>query len=499
MTRATRRLAPAALAWLAASACWAREPAPEACLRERLVERRTRPAAIQALRATGDANAAPILRAALASDGKHRPAALDALHRLLGADATGDLVRLIGEESDPALRAQALAMLLADETIKPDRLAALLDDPDEKVRTLAAKGLVAAGRGAIARKALTELTGSGNPSTVAIARLNLLACGETSQLDPLREMIREIRTPPPAVGFLLRQIEEMELADAKPLALLAARKRINMELRALAWRTAAAVHEQPAALLAGAVQEVDSPLLAIPLLRDLADRDGSLAYLRHFAKADGLAGAVARFEVARATDEGLDDALGSLLKTPHPLVVDYVLSRSGEDVADDEQRRHGANRASAYVGHLAGLVAASDRSARRGGVKLDLAIRAARVLAEMATPEAHAVLRRYLAEDRRDPPTRAASSGLLRCTHPSVAALARPMLASRHDEFVVNAALTLAGLDDPASREALRGILARHRQYPASLDCLAAWYLLRLDGQAPAAARRIARRIESSR
>jgi hypothetical protein len=117
----------------------------------------------------------------------------------------------------------------------------------------------------------------------------------------------------------------------------------------------------------------------------------------------------------------------------------------------------------------------------------------------MATPDAHAALRRYLADDRRDPPARAASSGLLRCTEPSVAALARPLLASRHDEFVVNAALTLASLDDPAAREGLRGILSRHRQYPASLDCLAAWYLLRLDGQAPAAAARLARAIESQR
>ncbi len=491
---ARRPRAAAALLAVVASAGAAAPPSAgqDASLaRERLAgllaEEASFDAVFTALAMTRDKALEPLLVAMTRSeDKKRRFFATLALRRAGTPAANAALRERLNTDAVMALRAEALLSLLAQNALTDEQLTAVTRFDDEMLRCLAARELVRRGKDAAAGPVLARLTGSGDLGTASMARLALLAGGDGRQLAPLQKALTDPKTSDGVVALLMEQIANDKPAGAAPLAAAVAESRRPTDVRAKAYGALAAVDAQPAAVLAKAIAEADSPSLQVQLLRLLASREDAAAQTKALAAGEGIAAALARFEVARSA--GGNEAAKPARQAAaagHPIVLDYLLDRAAGDL---ETRKDSSGFYAEMLLDIIRGASADTRTMRPEHVR---AARAATLLVDLGDADGLAALKEILSQ-RFSPRVRAVAAGLLKANSRAACDLARPLLDSPYEELSTDAILTLGRLGDPAAGEHLKRVVARPKGYPPPFVALASWYLLKAENQAAQAVQALA-------
>lgn len=478
---------------LLTAAAAASEPAPDALrvLVELIQDPARSPAALAALRATEDKDAAPVFVALSRSgDRRRRLFGAAALHEVCGKDAAGVLAERLARDPVMAIRADALGRLLDLQAASPQQLAAALRVDDERVRLLAARGLVACGQARQAAGALGELSGSTDPGTAALARVLLLATGDAAQEPILRRLVSDPKTSDELLGLILAQVASGKVTAAMELTGQVAWSRRGEAVRVLAFQTLSALSPKAGAVLVGAIEGSSHTVFRVRLLAVLSSRADAAAHLPGLCPAGGAVGALARMELARpGGGEQAGRAVLSAVRLGHPVVIDYVLNRARKDL--DARGK----QADFYTHALLEFIRSVEPAPAAMGPDHFRAARAASLLVDLGTPAAMAGLRKILS-GRHSAVRRAVGAGLLRAKNRTACELARGLLSSSYEELAADAALTLGRFNDPAAAGPLRDVLAHPRRHRTEFVALAAWYLLRGEGRTRTAAKALAEKIK---
>lgn len=465
--------------------------APTAYLAKMLKDPKTVRPTLVTLHSTRDKDTAAILAALLKSGDRNvRVFCADALSDLQGKDAASRLLERVNYDADMAVRAQALAHLVALKALTTDQLGDALKIPDERIQCLTARALVDANRPEAAVATLERLTGSADPATAAVCRMCLLGLGRAGQEPHLRKLMRDPKTPPAVLLILLRQVRRQRIAAAAALAgHVAGSDEYAVALRALAYQAVSETSPAAAATLREAIGRCKLNVLRLRLLKLLADRDDAGTALRDLAKGSGSVAALARFELARKTGgPTASPAVVEAIDLGHPIVIAYVLDRAGADI-----KAHG-KKVDYYVAALAKYIRSVAPKPARMGKEHLLAAGAASRLIELGTPAALTALKDLLS-GKATAVTRSTAAGLLRAANPAAGELARPLLASPYGELATDAALALGHHGDPAAAPRLREILAHPNRHEPALVVLASWYLLKIAKQTKDAADQLAKAL----
>jgi len=480
-----RRWAAGTVALWMTLAAWAQPSGPGLAVLQKLLSRKdTAGAALLALRASGDPELAVLFEAAARrGDVQQRQFALEVLQELGAQQARDVFLWTLHNDPDPDLRCQALAYLGAMKALSAAQLVELLNSPHEDLRLLAGRQLLLSGQGEPARQMLTNLAGSNDPATAAMAQVSLLSLGQPEGLESLCRLLEDPQTDPQVVVIVLEAAaEDGQTAMSQP-ALRVAQRAALLPVRLSAWRTYCQLCPVPTEELAGAIRGTDQTVLRVRLMWILAGRADAQAALEGLLTDSGVTGQLARFELARLKGDGqaAQEALRALLTAAHPVVIDYVLERAKADIT-------GRKEASGfYAQPLLDLVAGVDREARKMGPEHMRAARAATLVADLGTQEALAALARLLAGPF-NAVTRTAAAGLVQTRNPSAAELARPLLGSPYEELSGDALMALGHMGDPEAAAGLQALLDRQDRHPVEMVALAGWYLLKVQGQQQAAA-----------
>lgn len=478
----------AALCLLTLAAAGAAEPAEPAelarqTLQTRLADPRQRPTVLGSLGTTEDANLLPLFDAAAR---RGRPAtarfAVSVLAQTPGDQARQLLRQLVVQTDDPAVAAHALGQLLEAEAVDAEFLRPLLKSDSEAIRLLAARGLVRVGQSDDVREVLEGLAGSDDQPTELMARLTLLKLGAGDQLAVIRKQIAGDASAA-LKSLLLGQVAVEEIAAAAPLALEIAQDANNpFSLQVVAWRAVATADPRGKDRLFRAIVDSEGLLERLGLTRVMALAEDNQRYLEALKADTGVAGALARLELARPDGgEALSKAAVACLDYSHPVVVGHLLTRAREDVDAN------AARAAAYVAALAKLLNAANRESR----KASYAGQAASLLADIGTRSSLTELHKALTGGNQQV-QRAALAGLTATRNAVAPRLAKPLLESPYAELYATAALALGRAGESAAQPRLVEILRHPGRFPPHICPLAGWYLLKLQGAAgPAEAEKL--------
>ncbi|MFP4104446.1 MAG: HEAT repeat domain-containing protein [Phycisphaerae bacterium] len=481
----------ACLAGAMATPAAAQDADPASVLRETISSDRDLWVAMVALRATEEEELVPFFIAATqAKDKKHRFQAIGALRDIGTAEAGKALVTVVRTDDDPTLRAEALVHAIAMEAISDAQLTEAMQQKDERVQSLAARELVARGKGKTAEATLRELVKSEDSRTAAMARLSLLKMGHKEQRDELKKLFEDAETPDSVIALMLEQIREEKIAAAAQLAAYGATKGRPEPVRLLAYKALDAVAGNASQLIATAIAGSDMVVYRVHLLEELADRKDAAGYLRALAKRKSDISEVIEFELARVTGaEDVEQATLAAVKLGHPIVIRHVADRAAADV---EELGAQADFYSPALLHFIQNVNASTRKMTREHV---LAAKAATVLIDLATPRATKGLKTIL-EGRYDAVKRAVAAGLLRSRSDLSTELAMSLLDSPYEEIHTDAVLTLARGGNAAADKPLRQILNHHKRNRPELNVLAAWFLARNTGRTSQAVRALTEKVK---
>ena len=472
-------------------------------LQQALADPARAPVAMMALRTTGDADVLPLFVALTRSgDKKVRLFATNSMVDLAGpgaaeapaASAAEALQERLDDDPAMAVRAEAVAQLVAMDGIQAGGLVSALSISDENVQLMAARALIAKGSPATAIATLETLTGSADENIAITARLMLLAAGDDEQLPPLRQFAADLtdeggRTA--VVGLMLGLVGELEIAAADPLARDVIAMDISVPLTIQAWRALSAVSDDVTDELADAIGQAGPMYVKLQLLKLLAARSDAPWHLQLFADSsdDEAVAALSAFELARLG--GSSDAAEitqAAVELGHPVVVDYVLDQAARDIATGAA-------ADFYVPALLGHIESVRGDAAQMAMEHVRAARATTLLANLGSPEAMAGLTELI-NRRYNAMVRSVAAGLMKSTNAGVCDIMRPLLTSPYSELTNDAAVTLGRLGDAEAVGRLSEIVARPERYEPALAVLACWYLLQLDGQGPAAAALLAEAVE---
>ncbi|MCY2932392.1 MAG: hypothetical protein NTV86_23435 [Planctomycetota bacterium] len=445
---------------------------------------------IATLGVIADPDLAPLLAGACAGGpASQRLTALSALARLGPEAARGPLLACFQTDPDPIVKGKALALLLNLKAVEPAeiRTALRLDDPH--VRCLAARALVAAGKGSVAIATLNELAADKatypDPKGARIAvplgvsamsRLALLAAGEPSQLAPLQALIRDRKQPAELRQLLSAQITRDKITVALPLARELVDLADDDESKLLALESVSAASPNDPTDLIEAVKKSTGLLFRIRLVELLAVRPDAPAALSALADQTGPTADVIAFERSRAAlDQTTTQAALKAIADEQPVTISYVLSRARKDVDQFKAR------AACYLPVLVKCIQLAGPETRDLLPEHHRAGRAAAMLADIGTPEALAALKGFLPPDKYDNRTRAVAAGLLESKSPAACDAVAPLLTSVYPELAWRAGVILGLNGRESSRAYLTDIVTHPDQHPDEKLVMAAWFLAKLD------------------
>lgn len=447
--------------------------------------------ALAALRASKDKDLAPVFVALSRSgDKRMRLFAVASLPDVCGPGAAPALAERLAKDPMMTIRAEALVRLMAMEAATPPQLAAALRVGDEKVRCLAARGLVACGRGAEAAGVLRELAQSNDPGTSAAARVALLAAGDAGQAAALKKLVADDSTPDEVLLVILSQVASEKVTAAIELVGQVAWSSRGEALRVRAFKTLSALSPKAGAVLVGAIESSTHTVFRVYLLEALSSRGDAAVHLARLARVEGTIGVLARMELARV-DRGAKAAraVSAAFELRHPVVLDYLIARARKDIAAD------GREGDFYTPALLAFIRSVNPTPARMRADHFRAAQSASLLLDLGTPAAMAGLREILA-GRHNAIRRAVGAGMLRSDNRVACELARGLLGSPYEEMANDAALTLGRFNDPAGKGPLGAIVAHPKRHRPELVALAAWYLLRNEGRSRTAARTLAGKIK---
>jgi len=467
--------------------------------------------AILALRATDDRDLVPLMQALSKSGNRgFRLFAVSSISQLVWEkknplspdqerqhlwtenDAGPLLIDRIANDSDNTVRAEALQTLVDLKLQTGDVLMTAAKLGDESVQCIAARALVDMGRLDDARRILPKLVESKDSPTSAMARMCLLAAGNTDMLAPLRQIIRDKATDTIIVSLLLEQIGDMKISAARPVAEDAiAAEHLDPMLKVRAYRAISAIDKDGAALLAKAIAATDHRRFQCFMIRTLAERPDSADALKTLAKLKDMPGILARLELARMDKDlkGIATPLDEAINLGHPIVIEYVM-----DVArKDARERHQA--ADAYTPALLKFVQSVSRdetSMKPEHIQAALAIK---LLVELNSERSLAGVKK-ITTGPYDALLRMTATGLYKCDNlPAACELAAPLLKSVYEDVRQDAALTLGRNGDRRAMAELTNIVSNAQDKPALL-AVASWYLLKTQGKSADAAKELAKTIK---
>ncbi|MHC4983434.1 MAG: hypothetical protein ACYTF6_09745 [Planctomycetota bacterium] len=474
------------LLWAPAAAAEALEAA-KSYLSESLRETARTQATLAVLKTIGDAELAAVFFAACRSEDKSlRLFATTALRDFAGSQVTAALLERLKTDQAMAVRAEALMALIAAKDVTDQQLISALGTLDQAIQLVAARELVRRGRARSAAETLSKLVGSKDARTAAAAGLALLAAGNESERRPLEQLMTNAETGDHVLAMLLEQIAEDEIKAASGLAELAAASSRPRHIRLLAYRALAATSGRAAAIIHDRISNSASMRFRVFLLRILADHARREAHLAELAKDAGAIGALARLELARPRGgSAARRAAEDIVALAHPVAVEYLLDRAAADITS-RQWEFGF-----YAPALLKYVRSVPADSETMRMEYVRAARAAKLLADIGSPEALAGLKAILGE-RFSSRVRAAAAGLLRTQNRRASKLAMPLIDSPYKELAADAILALGRFGDPAATEHLGSIVLQRDRYARVVVTLASWYLLKSTGKAAEAAAELA-------
>jgi len=442
------------------------------------------------LQSTGDEDLRPLFEASCRSGAEStRSLALAALAETCKERAADVLKDRLANDPSKAVRLKAAIALFGSDLLSADEMRGLLGSQHEELQCLAADALVRQGQGRTVQPLLEKLAGSESQATACSARLDLLALGDKGQLDELQRLVRDRGSDQRVVLQVLSQISDEKVLAAAPLAVEAADSDWPREVKLRAYWAVAAVCPDASGIIHRAIRRSDQIVMKVNLIRILASCPFPAEQLKDLAKDDDPPGLVARFELARqAGAKALDWAAGNAIQQPHPVVVEYILSRAGEDVEAAGQT------ARSYQAPLLNYIRSRKPSSQMSAEHYQLA-KAATVLADLGGEGAIDGLREVLSGPYNTK-VRAVAAGLLRSKNPAVCDLALPLLESPYPELSSDAALVLGRFGRAEAAEKLRQLARRSQGAPQAMEVLACWYLLKVSGGARSAAEALARQVE---
>jgi len=453
-------------------------------------------AALRALKAIEDKELAPLFVAMSRSGDKtKRLMAVGALGRIGGDHAVAALKQRLSEDTMMAIRAEAIVHLLNLKAADAPLLAGAAKVGDDSIRCIAARSLSTRSSTKkhkdLALATLKELVESNEPITAVLARVRLLAMGDGTQLPFLTRLIANRETDVTIVRLTMIQIYDEKIASAAPLArtVIGSADR-PLHVRVLACRALAAASPKATPVIFESLRKSSSMIYRISALAIIAERKDAGPYLAAIAKSSLAVGTIARFEQARKTPgPAASLAIQKALELKHPIVINHVLQQAEQDI---EKLK---DKADFYTPGLLKYIASVDADTPRMGPQHVLAARATTMLLDLGTPTAMAGVRKILA-GRYSAVTRSAAAGLLRTKNKAVCPIARDLLKSPYPELASDAALTLGHFADPAAAEYFNRIITRESGHSITFTTMASWYLLKIQKQSAAAAKKLAALIK---
>ncbi len=478
---------------LALACCPCRSVAQTSCdalgyLSETIKDSKTTLLALNVLRATGDKELLPLFSRGLQSRVPEvRMYCISSLAELAGKDAADQLAKPLLEDKDMRVRSAALARLVEMDAAKPEHLLQAMKEGDEKVRCLAAGALVHLGKGKAAEKTLEELTKSANPATAGMASLSLMKLGRKEYAAGLIKLVEDRETSELVLALWCEQVEDQKITPAAPIVEKIADSRRSDDLKVRAFKAILAVSgERGLVLLYNAIDAGGNPVYQIRLLKLLAEHKDSAAPVRTLARGKGPVGGVAKFELARARGGAVAARYAEeAVDAGHLVMVAYVISRAAKDVDED------ANAATFYVPALVKFLNSLDGREKSLGPEHMHASMATQVLVDLGAADGIAAVKKLLAS-RYGARTRAVTMGLLRVESKIAAELAEPLLDSPYPALARDAALATGRFGYKAARPTLVRLVNSARRDGAALACLAAWQILKIDGESKPAAKTLA-------
>lgn len=501
-TRSTNTLVPyvlwASMAFMvllpaAASAQIAEPPrTPMGYLSELISDPRTTNATVASLQTINDPATLPLLTAMVHSQYTDRRLyGVASLQEAQGKKAANVLIGVVNNDDSNAIRAEALARLIALDVLPPTHIAGALKIPNDNIQSIAGRALVEKGKPELATEALTRLADSEEAVTAALCRTCLVGLGRTQYLDGLRRVMRDPGTPTRLIGAMLGQIRRQKISAAASLAREVADNEVApLALRVLAHETVAEVTTAGAAAISEAIGKTENLSLQVRLVGVLAEREDGATHLARLAGRNDTVGVLAKFELARKTGgPTATPSVRAAIALGHPIALAFVLDRAGQDA-----NSLGA-KADFYTPALLEFIRSVEPRPRKMLKEHFLAAGATEQLVAIGTPGAINGLKAILSE-RSSAVTRSVAAGLLRARKPVCAELMRPLLKSPYSELAMDAALLLGHFADPAARPKLQQIVAQADRHPTPLVILACWYTLKIDKKDAAAAAELATLIK---
>lgn len=450
------------------------------------------------LRATDDKDLAPFFIALSAGGDKDlRLFATSALVDLAGKQAAiAPLAQRLAKDDSMPVRVEALLALSASQNVDRQQLQDAMSTADQSLQIIAARTAIQLKIPELALPTLQKLTAAKDTATAGMARMSLLGQGDSSMLPPLRELFRDAATPPDVLTILLDQIVEEKIAAACDLAQVIAQSDQPWQLRLRAYRAMAAVSPQGAKVLYDAIlaNAAGGTPFQVHLLRELARRNDSAAYVEKLRAGQGPLALMARFELARPAG-GADaaSALAEAMQTGHPVLADYILSRAENDfsAADKGDSTHWCDF---YVPTLLAIIEAVKDDPQEIKPQHVRATKAAMLLADYGSPAAMAGLGNTLSGNYR-PAMRMAAAGLLKSKNIAAADLLRPHLQSPYEEMSTNAALVLGRQGHTQAVPRLKDITDHSDKHAKLLVVLAHWYQLKIQGKGAQAAAALTKEV----
>ncbi|MCE5327553.1 MAG: HEAT repeat domain-containing protein [Planctomycetaceae bacterium] len=448
---------------------------------------------LPALRAVRDPALLPVFAAlSRCGDRELRAFAVEALPECGGAEAGAALKERVWNDPSNEIRAGALVHLSSLKILTDQELLDVIAKVgDENVRSLAADMLTQGEGRAKAIPALRSLVKSKDPTIRTAAQLALLKLGIEDFKDDLFKAAADANTSDAVVSLLVRKIGQDKIAAGLELARQVAQSDRAAPVRVSAYAALAELSPRDVQTVRTALQGSDMTIFKIYLLKIVAKSPQAQQQLRILASNDNPSVAVlVRLELARldgAAQTGA--AAAAALKLGHPIVVDYVVECARKDMADR------GPLAEAYVAPLLAYIRSLDAPGATLGADHIRGAMAATLLINLGTPAATDGLRE-IAAGRYGSGVRMVGAALMRTTNPECIGLARVLIASSYQEVVFDGALTLARFNQPQALPALRKIVDNPDPAQPGATAMAAWYVLKLSGKGPAAARALAEQIK---
>lgn len=452
--------------------------------------------AIRSLHAADDQELTPLFVAMARSNNKtHRILATTALGQLAGPEAIAALKRQLAEDSAMAVRASALVHLLNLKAADADVLSAAVKVKDENVQCIAARSLANCSKEQehrnLAQSTLKKLAGSSEKMTSAMAKLGLLAMGDSEQLPDLKKIVSDPDTESGIVRLLMLQTADEKISVAQPLVRIVINSpKCPVRTRIIACRALAETDPKSVPVIFASLRKSQSMVYRIRTLGIIAGQPAAPPYLAAIAKSKLTVGPLAGFEQARAKPGPASSiAIDKALSIRHPIAVSYVLQQAQKDIKEL------GDKADFYVAPLLKYIASVQPDAETMAREHLLAAQAATLLMDLGTPQAIGGIAKILGK-RHSAITRAVAAGLLQTENKAVRPIAIKLLKNPYPEQATYGALILGHFADPAAADHFKRIITRESGHGVAEITLASWYLLKINKQGASAAKQLARLVK---